>query len=158
MRNLTCHVKFCHFVFIDYIVELLSSHKNTSEYFFFYLSFPSSSRALTSHSLPQRNYSALCFHLRETTRDRQTGRGFQLGRHWLSWLSGHMEITKCAHGVCLREHFPQREGPSGRWGEQMKRRRDTIKPLSQTLNETETPQYNWLGRLVKHTVCNSVLK
>lgn len=20
--------------------------------------------------------------------------------HWLSWLSGHMEITKCAHGVC----------------------------------------------------------
>lgn len=56
---------FCCFVIIDLIVELLYNHKNTSEYLFSHLNFPSSNRAPTSHSLPQRNCSAPCFHLRE---------------------------------------------------------------------------------------------
>lgn len=65
-----------------------------------YLNSPSSSPALSSHSLVQRNYSALCFHLRERNREDRKEERFSKA-HWLSWLSGHMEITKCVHGVCF---------------------------------------------------------
>lgn len=70
--------------------------KNISEHL--YLSSPSSSPALTSHSPVQRNYSALCFRLRENEKDRR--KRFSKA-HWLSWLSRHTEITECAHVVCL---------------------------------------------------------
>lgn len=77
--------------------------------------------------------------------------------HWLSWLSGHMEITKCAHGVCPScacvcfwdIFFSERVrvgderskwNVTGIWASQ--RYRDTIKPLTQTLNETKTLESN----------------
>lgn len=86
------------FVFCSATTKKKKGEKSTH----LYLSSPSSSPVPTSHSLVQRNYSALCFHLRENEtekdRDRQEERFSKA--HWLSWLSGHMEITKCVHCVC----------------------------------------------------------